>query len=56
MKIKTEDYVILWNGSHTGHVYSRNGLEMDIFTFAFEKNNPTALDFSEAAHGYLEGK
>lgn len=55
MKITTEDCVIEWNGSHSGHVYSRKGLEMDIFTFAFEKNNPSALDFLSAANSYLEG-
>ena len=56
MKINTEDYQIEWNGSHTANVYMTNsGLEIDVFTFSFEKNKVSATDFVSAAISYLEG-
>lgn len=54
MKINTEDFVIVWNGSHTANVYMKGGLELDVFTFAFDRK-PKATDFVSAAISYLEG-
>ena len=56
MRINTDDFVIDWNGSHTANVYMTNsGLEIDVFTFSFEKNKVPATDFVSAAISYLEG-
>ena len=52
MKITKHNTVITWNGGH--YAYANNG---ELFSFAWEKNNPTQLDFTEAANnffGYLE--
>ena len=55
MRINTDDFVIDWNGSHTANVYMKGGLELDVFTFSFEKNKVPATDFVSAAISYLEG-
>lgn len=40
-------------GSHTANVLSNTGEALDVFTFAWEKNRPTMLDFTTALEGYL---
>ena len=47
--------VIEWSkGSHTANVYNACNEEYDVFTFAWEKNYPTMLDFTTALASYLE--
>lgn len=42
-----------WNkGSHTVNIYYGNK-EVDCYTFAWEKNNPSMLDFTTALQSYL---
>jgi hypothetical protein len=53
MQINTPSLQIVWNGSHTANVYNYLGNEIDVFTFAFEKNKPSAIDFVEAAMCHL---
>ena len=53
MRINKNGMVIEFNGSHTAHVTMPNG-SIDVFTFAFEKNRATALDFLQATRQYLE--
>ena len=40
-------------GSHTANVLSNTGEALDAFTFAWEKNRPTMLDFTTSLHTYL---
>jgi hypothetical protein len=54
MRINTKDYRIEWNGSHTANVYPKNGMEIDCFTFAWDKDKVPATDFVSAAIAYLE--
>lgn len=49
MKIIKHGTVITWTGGH--YAYLNNG---ELFSFAWEKNRPTQLDFTEAAHNYLD--
>lgn len=54
MIINLKDRTIEWqNGSHTANVYSNNKI-LDVFTFAFEKNKASALDFLSSTLVYLE--
>lgn len=53
MRINRNGMVIEFNGSHTATVTMPNG-SLDVFTFAFEKNRATALDFLEATRNWLE--
>jgi hypothetical protein len=46
--------IIQWNKGHYGNVFL-DGVEIDCFSFAWEKNRPTALDFTTAVVSYLEG-
>jgi hypothetical protein len=48
MQINTNDMTIVWNGGHTANVW-KNGREIDVFTFSWEQNDPTAIDFVDAA-------
>lgn len=54
MRINTPNLILEWNGSHTVAIKNYLGNVFDVFTFGFEKNNPTALDFSIAAQSWLE--
>ena len=53
MHITTPVTVIRWNGGHYGNIFDKRGNEIDVFSFAWEKNSPTALDFLEGARHYL---
>ena len=53
MRIYAKGMVIEFNGSHTANVYTTGG-EVDCFTFAFEKNRASYLDFLAATMQYLE--
>jgi hypothetical protein len=45
---------IYWTlGSHTANVYGALGGH-DVFTFSWEKDHPSAIDFVTAAISYLE--
>ena len=54
MRINTPNIVLEWNGSHTVEIKNHLGNILDVFTFGFEKNRPTYLDFSIAAQSWLE--
>jgi hypothetical protein len=54
MRINIGASIIEWNKGHYGNVFL-NGEEIDCFSFAWEKNSPTALDFTTAAVSYLKG-
>ena len=54
MRINTPNLILEWNGSHTVAIKNYLGNVFDVFTFGFEKNKPTALDFSIAAQSWLE--
>ena len=54
MRINTPSLVLEWNGSHTVEIKNYLGNTLDVFTFGFEKNRPTYLDFSIAAQSWLE--
>ncbi len=42
-------------GSHTAEVYASDNLYAhDVFTFAFEKNRTSMLDFTESLQNWLE--
>ena len=46
--------IIDWTkGTHTANVFE-NGLEVDVFTFGWEKDKPSMLDFTLALQGYIE--
>ena len=45
-----------WNGGHTANVYDMVGNNVDCFTFAWEKNNPTQLDFTNALERWLSNE
>jgi hypothetical protein len=53
MQINTPNLQIVWNGSHTANVYNYLNNELDVFTFSFEKNKPTAIDFVNATIAHL---
>ena len=40
-------------GGHTVNVFSNRGKELDCYTFAWEKNRPSMLDFTTALESYL---
>ena len=40
-------------GSHTANVLSNTGEALDVFTFAWEKDRASMLDFTTALEGYL---
>lgn len=47
---------IRWNeGSHYAHVFDAE-TEIDVFTFAWEKNSPTEEDFMSAYRVWLAGE
>ena len=49
----TRDFTVEWIiGSHTANVTGPNG-SMDCFTFSWEKNRPSMLDFTTSLHTYL---
>lgn len=41
-------------GSHTANVLSNTGEALDVFTFAWDKNRPSMLDFTSSLQNYLE--
>lgn len=46
---------IEWHkGSHTANVYNACNDNYDVFTFGWEKDYPTMLDFTTALATYLE--
>lgn len=46
--------VVRWTkGSHTANVFGEGG-EFDCFTFAWEKNTPSQLDFTTALQSWME--
>lgn len=53
MQINSHDLKIVWNGSHTAEVYNELDTFLDVFTFSFEKNNPSQIDFVSSAMTYL---
>ena len=53
MRINTEGLVIEFNGSHTANVTNELGW-MDCFTFTFDKDRASYLDFLSATLSYLE--
>lgn len=53
MRINYEESIIEWNGGHYGNVSLPNG-SMDVFSFAWEKIRPTAIDFIDSAIIYLD--
>mgnify|MGYP006293554599 CR=1 FL=1 len=53
MRINTNGMIIEFNGSHTANVTDVWG-NKDMFTFAFEKDRASNLDFLSAALSYLE--
>jgi hypothetical protein len=53
MQINTPNLQIVWNGSHTANVYNYLNNELDVFTFSFEKDKTTALDFVNATISHL---
>lgn len=53
MRINLDTYFIQWNGSHYGRVFDYFGNEFDCFSFAWEKDKPSALDFTTAADAYI---
>ena len=40
-------------GSHYAHVVGAYGKEIDVFSFAWEKDRPSMLDFTTALVSYL---
>ena len=52
MRINYGASVIEWNGGHYGNVILPHGY--DVFSFAWEKNRPTAMDFIDSAIVYLD--
>lgn len=54
MKAFTDTLTVEWViGSHTANVTAQRG-DMDCFTFSWEKNKPSMLDFTSALQSYLE--
>ena len=53
MRINVKNQTIQWNGSHTANVY-KNGVEIDVFTFSFEKSKVKPMDFLSATMTHLE--
>jgi len=51
----TDDLIIRWiKGTHTAEVFRNDDLAYDVFTFGWEKNNPSMLDFTTSLQNYLE--
>jgi len=52
----TDDLIIKWRkGTHTAEVFAKGDpLAYDVFTFAFEKNETSMLDFTTSLQNYLE--
>ena len=49
----TDTLNVEWHkGTHTANVTNARG-DMDVFTFAWEKNRTSMLDFTEALQSYL---
>lgn len=48
------NYNVIWHkGTHTANVYPEHG-EPDCFTFSWEKNTTTMLDFTTALQNWIE--
>jgi len=54
MRINIGASIIEWNGGHYGNVTFADG-SMDCFSFDWDKNRPTAIDFIDATISYLKG-
>ena len=51
--ITTADLTYVWNGAHTCNIYL--GMEeIDCFTFAWEKDKPSDIDFLNALKNHWE--
>ena len=49
------DETIEWvKGTHTAHCVNGGGRVVDVFTFSFEKNKPTMVDFLSSAQSFIE--
>lgn len=51
------EFGVVWEkGSHIANVYhgTRSPNAVDVFSFAFEKNETSMLDFTESLQNYLE--
>jgi hypothetical protein len=45
---------IEWHkGSHYAHILTNTGETEDLFSFAWEKNRTSMLDFTQALHSFL---
>ena len=53
---KNLPFTIEWNGAHYGRVFALDGFEVDVFSFAWEKDEPTQLDFTTALERWLAGE
>jgi len=47
-----DNYRVKWEGGHYAHVKLPSG-SWEPFSFAWEKNKPTQLDFTEALEGWI---
>ncbi len=48
-------YQIEWHkGAHTAGLFTKQGIEVDAFTFRWDLNTPTIRDFRDALDRYLE--
>ena len=46
---------VTWvNGSHTANVFDESGREIDCFTFGWEKDKATGLDFADSLNAWME--
>lgn len=46
---------VTWvRGSHTANVFDESGREIDCFTFGWEKDKATGLDFSDSLNSWME--
>lgn len=46
--------IVLWDeGAHYAHIINEQDLELDVFSFAWEKDKATELDFTNALQRWL---
>ena len=43
---------VQWEGGHYAHIKNATG-GIEVFSFAWEKNKPTQLDFTEALENWI---
>jgi len=51
-RVTCGDLKVTWEGTHYAYVRFPDGFQ-DLFSFAWEKNKPTQLDFTEALEGWI---